>query len=184
MSDLHIVILAAGQGTRMKSARPKVLHRVAGRPMIEHVLDAASSLAPRSTVIVIGHQAEALREAMADHTGLTFVVQEPQRGTAHALLTTEPALHGARGTLVLLSGDVPLLSARTLNTLVEHLEEARLNEVRSTFRAWRPHEVIAQIEDTHRLVQGHLPRVAAVIEQNVGRWRTRRSRAGEGSDAS
>ena len=97
-----------------KSALPKVLHRVAGLPMIEHVLASASSLRPRSTTIVIGHKAEMLERALARQPGLTFVVQEPQLGTAHALLTAEPALAGASGTLVLLSGDVPLLSRETL----------------------------------------------------------------------
>ena len=103
----------------MKSARPKVLHRVAGLPMIDYVLAAASSLAPRTMTVVLGHQAETLRAALADRSGLTFVVQEPQLGTAHALLTASGALEGASGTLVLLSGDVPLLTANTLKTLVD-----------------------------------------------------------------
>src|SRR5450755_3013144 len=107
--NTHVVILAAGKGTRMKSARPKVLHRVAGRPMIERVLDCASTLDPRSTTIVVGHQADVLMDALAGRSGLTFVVQEPQCGTADALLKTESVLGGATGTLVLLSGDVPLL---------------------------------------------------------------------------
>ena len=119
MSDLHIVVLAAGKGTRMKSARPKVLHRVAGRPLIHHVLATARALKPRSTVVVLGHEAEALRRALVGQSDFTCVVQEPQLGTAHALLTAEAALEGARGTLVLLSGDVPLLSADTLKALVD-----------------------------------------------------------------
>src|SRR5436190_15233211 len=85
--NLHVVILAAGKGTRMKSSRPKVLHHVAGVPMIDYVLDAASGLQPQSTTLVIGHQAELLRAALAPRPGLTFVVQEPQSGTAHALRT-------------------------------------------------------------------------------------------------
>jgi bifunctional UDP-N-acetylglucosamine pyrophosphorylase/glucosamine-1-phosphate N-acetyltransferase len=115
--DTHVAVLAAGKGTRMKSARAKVLHHVAGRPMIEHVLAAAAALAPRSITVIVGHQADAVKEALAGRQGLTFVVQEPQLGTAHALLTAEAALDGARGTLVLLSGDVPLLSVKTLKTL-------------------------------------------------------------------
>ena len=117
--DTHVVILAAGKGTRMKSARSKVLHRVAGRPMIEHVLAAAASLKPRTTTIVVGHQAESLKKALAGRPGLTFVVQEPQLGTAHALQTTESALRSQAGTLLLLSGDVPLLTANTLRTLLD-----------------------------------------------------------------
>ena len=117
--DIHVVILAAGKGTRMKSARPKVLHRVAGQPMIEHVLACAAAIHPRSTTVVIGHQAEALTAALARHQDLTFVEQEPQAGTAHALMTTESALAGQTGLLVLLSGDVPLLTANTLHNLVD-----------------------------------------------------------------
>jgi bifunctional UDP-N-acetylglucosamine pyrophosphorylase/glucosamine-1-phosphate N-acetyltransferase len=118
-SDLHIVVLAAGKGTRMKSARPKVLHHVAGLPMIDYVLAAASSLDPRTVTVVVGHQAETLQTALAHRSSLAFVVQEPQLGTAHALLTVAEVLEGASGTLVLLSGDVPLLSAETLKTLVD-----------------------------------------------------------------
>jgi bifunctional UDP-N-acetylglucosamine pyrophosphorylase/glucosamine-1-phosphate N-acetyltransferase len=124
MADLHVVILAAGKGTRMKSALPKVLHRVAGLPMIEHVLAASAALAPRSTTLVVGHQADSVRAALFNHPGISFVVQEPQLGTGHALLTTEPVFRGAGGTLVLLSGDVPLLSAKTLKSLVDRHESA------------------------------------------------------------
>jgi bifunctional UDP-N-acetylglucosamine pyrophosphorylase/glucosamine-1-phosphate N-acetyltransferase len=117
--NTHVVILAAGKGTRMKSAQSKVLHRVAGQPMIEHVLACAARIQPRTVTLVVGHQAERLTAALATHRGLTLVVQEPQLGTAHALLTTEQALAGKTGILVLLSGDVPLLTADTLSRLVE-----------------------------------------------------------------
>src|ERR1700757_2299004 len=118
MTDLHVVILAAGKGTRMKSALPKVLHRVGGVPMVDHVLSTARTLRPASITLVIGHQAESLRSALSTQPGLEFVVQEPQLGTAHALLTAEPSLRRAEGTLVLLSGDVPLLTANTLHALI------------------------------------------------------------------
>jgi len=122
LKDVHIVILAAGKGTRMKSALPKVLHRVAGLPMIEHVVTTAAVISPQSRTVVIGHHATSVEASLARHDGLAFVVQEPQLGTAHALLTTESALGEARGTLVLLYGDVPLLSANTLKMLVERHE--------------------------------------------------------------
>jgi bifunctional N-acetylglucosamine-1-phosphate-uridyltransferase/glucosamine-1-phosphate-acetyltransferase GlmU-like protein len=118
MLDVHVVVLAAGKGTRMKSAHPKVLHRVGGAPLIDYVLTAAARLAPRTITVVVGHQADALKTALSQHTGLTFVVQEPQLGTAHALLMTEPVLAAYTGTVVLLSGDVPLLSAHSLERLV------------------------------------------------------------------
>jgi bifunctional UDP-N-acetylglucosamine pyrophosphorylase/glucosamine-1-phosphate N-acetyltransferase len=124
MPPTHVVILAAGKGTRMKSARAKVLHAVAGVRLIDYVLDAASTLSPASTTVVVGHQAETVRAALSGRSGLTFVVQEPQLGTAHALLTTAPALDGQAGTLVLLSGDVPLLRAETLANLVKRHQDA------------------------------------------------------------
>ena len=117
-TDIHVVILAAGKGTRMKSALPKVLHRAAGLPLIDHVLRAARSLDPQSVVVVVGHEAEQLESALSERLGLSFAVQEPQLGTGHALLQTAPALRHARGTLVLLSGDAPLIGASTLATLV------------------------------------------------------------------
>jgi bifunctional UDP-N-acetylglucosamine pyrophosphorylase/glucosamine-1-phosphate N-acetyltransferase len=109
----------------MKSARPKVLHHIAGRPMIEHVLATAATLNPQSTVIVVGHEAATVQQALAGHPGLTFVVQEPQLGTGHALLTTEAVLTGKTGTVVLLSGDAPLLKTSTVETLVDRHRTAK-----------------------------------------------------------
>src|SRR5882757_7536179 len=106
----------------MKSSRPKVLHRVAGIPMITHVLETARALQPRSLIVVIGHKAEAVVSALSDQPDLTFVVQEPQLGTGHALLTAAPVLRTATGTVVLLSGDVPLLAAATLKGLLDRHE--------------------------------------------------------------
>jgi bifunctional UDP-N-acetylglucosamine pyrophosphorylase / glucosamine-1-phosphate N-acetyltransferase len=117
--DVHVVVLAAGQGTRIKSARPKVLHRVAGRPMIAHVLAAARALQPRSITVVVGHQADIVKSALFESSGLNYVVQEPQLGTGHALLTTEPVMKDSTGTVILLSGDVPLLRPKTLGELLD-----------------------------------------------------------------
>jgi bifunctional UDP-N-acetylglucosamine pyrophosphorylase/glucosamine-1-phosphate N-acetyltransferase len=125
MPDLHIVVLAAGKGTRMKSVRPKVLHRVAGRPMIEYVLDSAAALNPASTTIIVGHHAEDVERALGGRRGLGFVRQEPQLGTAHALLCAEDALNGTQGDVLLLSGDVPLLTAATLDAVARHHRTVR-----------------------------------------------------------
>ena len=123
MNPLHLVVLAAGKGTRMKSGLPKVLHAAAGLPLLEHVLRTADSVSPASVVIVVGHQADAVQSAMAGRPNLRFARQEPQLGTGHALLMAEDALGGAEGTVVLLSGDVPLLTPDTLRTLVaRHVE--------------------------------------------------------------
>jgi bifunctional UDP-N-acetylglucosamine pyrophosphorylase/glucosamine-1-phosphate N-acetyltransferase len=173
MTDVHVVVLAAGKGTRMKSALPKVVHRIAGVPMIEYVIDTAARLRPRSTTVVVGYQAEAVKEALARQSGLTFVVQEPQLGTAHALLTVEPVLAKATGTLLLLSGDVPLLRANTLKTLVERQIEsgaaatvvtAILDDPRGYGRILRSGERIARIVEEKDASSAEL----AVREINAG----------------
>lgn len=118
VTQTHVVILAAGQGTRMKSSKPKVLHEIAGRSLIQHVLATAEVVSPITTTVIVGHKAKSVQDHLGEHHGLSFAVQEPQLGTAHALQQAEAALRGQSGTLVLLSGDVPLLSRRTLEALV------------------------------------------------------------------
>jgi len=117
--ETHIVILAAGQGTRMKSNLPKVLHPIAGRPMIERVLDTAQAVDPDTITVIIGHKADLVRTKLGNNQRIGVAVQEPQLGTAHALQQAEPILAGRSGALVLLSGDVPLLTAATLRRLLE-----------------------------------------------------------------
>ncbi len=119
MSDIYVVVLAAGQGTRMKSALPKVLHPVAGRPMIEQVVRTAGTLSPASITVIVGHQAEVVQAFLEGREGMKFALQAPQLGTAHALQQAEPMLAGRAGTVVLLSGDVPLLKPATLRRLLE-----------------------------------------------------------------
>jgi bifunctional UDP-N-acetylglucosamine pyrophosphorylase/glucosamine-1-phosphate N-acetyltransferase len=124
MSDLHVVILAAGKGTRMKSALPKVLHRVAGRPMLDFVLRASIGLSPRTITVVVGHLAESVKAALRDRPEIRVVVQDPQLGTGHALLQTAPVLELVSGSVMLLSGDVPLLRADTLRQIAQTHREA------------------------------------------------------------
>ena len=112
---LDIVIMAAGKGTRMKSVRPKVLHRLAGKCLLQHVLDAVASLAPVKTLVITGHGAETVeRELRA--AGLTFVRQQPQLGTGHAVQQVVPHL-GDEGTTLILNGDVPLIQPATAAAL-------------------------------------------------------------------
>jgi len=103
----------------MKSRLPKVLHSLVGRPLIEHVLQVADAISPSTVTLVIGHGAESVRSAIGNRSNIGFVVQEPQLGTAHALQQAETRLAGKQGTVVLLSGDVPLLRGSTLRRLVE-----------------------------------------------------------------
>jgi bifunctional UDP-N-acetylglucosamine pyrophosphorylase/glucosamine-1-phosphate N-acetyltransferase len=113
---VNVVILAAGQGKRMHSDLPKVLHRLAGRSLLAHVLDCARALAPARIAVVYGHGGEAVREAIGDDT-LAWVKQAPQLGTGHALQQALPALADSPRTLVLY-GDVPLIRPETLRILV------------------------------------------------------------------
>ena len=115
---VHVVVLAAGKGTRMRSALPKALHGVNGRPMLSHVIATARSTKPASIIVVLGHKAETVRAAYVDDPSVQFVVQEPQLGTGHALLQALPRLEGAQGDVLLLYGDVPLLSPTTVAALL------------------------------------------------------------------
>ena len=124
MSDIHVVVLAAGKGTRMKSQLPKVLHRISGLSIIERVLRTAAALKPSSVTIVVGHGGDDVRKSLGKRTRLQFVTQEQQLGTGHALLQTRKLLEGRTGTLVLLSGDAPLLTAASVQSLLATHQEA------------------------------------------------------------
>ena len=114
---MNVVILAAGQGKRMHSELPKVLHRLGGRPLLQHVIASARRLAPKAVVIVYGHGGETVRESLAED-GLIWVRQAQQLGTGHALQQALPALDGSVATLVLY-GDVPLTRHATLEKLLD-----------------------------------------------------------------
>ena len=138
-AEVHVVILAAGQGTRMKSALPKVLHQILGKPLIEHVLRTADSVAPATITVVVGHAADTVRARLAGRSGLQFALQEPQKGTAHALQQAEQALSGRSGTVVLLSGDAPRLSPGTLRRLIDVHRGANAAATVVTATAERPY---------------------------------------------
>ena len=112
---LAVVILAAGHGTRMKSRRAKVLHEIAGRPMLAYPIGLSEALAPERLVVVIGRDADAVRDAFAERA--QFVVQAEQRGTGHAVQCALPALEGFEGEVLMLYGDVPLLRAESIEAL-------------------------------------------------------------------
>ena len=117
MSPLNIVILAAGKGTRMVSDKPKVLHTLAGKPLLQHVLDCALSLQPQQVCVVYGHGGEAVPQAMAQYNA-RFLIQEPQLGTGHAVQQALPYLENDSRTLVLY-GDVPLIQHSTLHQMLQ-----------------------------------------------------------------
>ncbi|MGB8517029.1 MAG: NTP transferase domain-containing protein, partial [Gallionella sp.] len=115
MSQLNIVILAAGKGTRMYSNKPKVLHALAGKPMVQHVLDCAQALCAHNICVVYGHGGEAVPQAMAAYPA-QFVIQEPQLGTGHAVQQAMPHLDDNSLTMVLY-GDVPLIQVKSLQRM-------------------------------------------------------------------
>lgn len=121
--SLDIVILAAGQGTRMRSALPKVLHPVAGKAMLGHVIDTARQLNPQKIHVVIGHGAELVRERLAADD-LNFVLQREQLGTGHAVAQALPALSAER--VLILYGDVPLIEVETLQRLLLQVSDQQL----------------------------------------------------------
>ncbi|MGZ5493305.1 MAG: NTP transferase domain-containing protein, partial [Thermoanaerobaculia bacterium] len=124
--NLEVVILAAGLGKRMKSATIKILHRAAGRPIIEYVLDLAADLTDALPVMVVGHQRDAVQQAVAGRA--RFAVQEQQLGTGHAVLQAAKILEasGLKGRRVLiLSGDVPLTRPETLQKLLDEHERSQ-----------------------------------------------------------
>jgi len=119
---LGFIILAAGQGTRMRSQVPKVLHPLAGRPMILYTVDVARALTDFPPVLVVGYGAEAVRRTVGE--AALYVEQVPQRGTGHAVLQARPVLEGRVDTVVVVCGDMPLLRAETLRRLVERQRES------------------------------------------------------------
>jgi bifunctional UDP-N-acetylglucosamine pyrophosphorylase/glucosamine-1-phosphate N-acetyltransferase len=130
--DTTALVLAAGQGTRMKSDRPKVLHEMSGAPLLAHVLAALDRLGVGRTMVVIGYQADRVRAAFPD-ADVLWVLQSEQRGTGHAVMMAGPALEDFEGTLLVVCGDTPLLRAATLEALLaRHREEAAAVTVLTT----------------------------------------------------
>jgi bifunctional UDP-N-acetylglucosamine pyrophosphorylase / glucosamine-1-phosphate N-acetyltransferase len=134
-----VVVLAAGEGTRMKSRTPKVLHGFLGRSMLGHVLDAVAPLQPERTLVVVGHA----RDAVTDHLALVSpvaepVVQEQQDGTGHAVRIALDALPDLEGTLLVVSGDTPLLRTETLHSLVERHRDSQAAATMLTARVADP----------------------------------------------
>ncbi len=119
--NLAVVILAAGEGKRMKSSLPKVLHRICGEPLLKYVVSETRKLKPEKIVVVVGHQAEQVKAVL--DVGVSAVVQEEQRGTADAVRATQGEFEGFQGTIMVTCGDIPLIRKETLNELLRmHLE--------------------------------------------------------------
>lgn len=150
---LHVIILAAGAGKRMKSALPKVLQPIAGRPMLAHVIDTARQLQPEAIHVVYGHGGEAVRQAFADQPDLRWAEQREQLGTGHAVLQAMPEVPDAV-TVLVLYGDVPLIRGETLRHLLS--QPGRLAVL------------VAEVADPTgygRIVRNAEGKVGAIVEQ-------------------
>ena len=152
------VILAAGKSTRMKSALPKVLHEVCGRPMIDYVLDAAREAGVRRQVVIVGHEAEKVQSALAHHADVEFALQAEQKGTGHAVMMARELLAEHEGPVLVLTGDAPLMRAASFKGL--------LDESHSQAAAC----VIGTAETEHnqglgRIVRDHSGEFVKIVEQ-------------------
>src|SRR5688572_18739741 len=155
---LAAVILAAGKGTRMKSDRHKVLHPIAGRPMIEHLLESVGALGAERIVVVVGDRRAQLEAALAGR--VEFAVQEPQLGTGHAVLQAKQALAGFEGDVLLLSGDVPFIRPATMRAMLAALHGDA--DPAAVVLGFRPPDAGAY----GRVVAGADGRVARIVEHS------------------
>lgn len=153
--NLAVVILAAGQGTRMKSSRPKVLHRLGGQPLVEYALAAAQSLTDQQPVLVIGHGADAVRAALGER--VVYVVQAEQLGTGHAVQQAAPLLKGRSDYVVVTYSDMPLIRVESLHALAEtqarHLGPLTMLTV-----------IASHPSDFGRVVRDETGKVLAIVE--------------------
>ena len=123
MSDLGVILLAAGQGTRMKSSLPKVLHSLGGKPLFLHALRTAQRLKPVKVAVVIGHGAGAVADAYG-RNDVVWIIQEDRLGTGHAVLCAQSAFRDFTGDILILSGDVPLIEKQTLAAMIKTHRES------------------------------------------------------------
>jgi bifunctional UDP-N-acetylglucosamine pyrophosphorylase/glucosamine-1-phosphate N-acetyltransferase len=151
---LAVAVLAAGKGTRMKSALPKVLQPLAGATLVERVLSSAANLVPDRRLLIVGHQAERVEHQLSSIGGLEFVLQDPQNGTGHAVQQLLAPLHGFQGELLVLNGDVPLLRAQTIDALVSNHRASKADVTLLTARLKDPTGYGRVFADSNNRVSG------------------------------
>lgn len=157
--DIAVVILAAGLGTRMKSDRAKVLHKVNGRPMVTYVVETAIKIAGDNVILVVGYQAEQVKETVAQRARVRYAFQPEQRGTGHAVACALPAIPERCGHVLILCGDVPLVTEKTVRGLIDdHLKCRRVATVMA-MKAEKP-------TGYGRILTEADGRVAAIVEES------------------
>ena len=152
------VVLAAGKGTRMKSELPKVLIPVAGRPMIEYVLDALAAARVKQTVVVIGYRGELVRKQLVGRRGITFVEQKEQLGTGHAVMAARGALAGHDGPVLVVTGDSPLMQSASISALLKEFNHMHPACLLGTAHRSDP-------TGLGRIVRDAVGRFAAIVEE-------------------
>ncbi|HTX53553.1 MAG TPA: bifunctional UDP-N-acetylglucosamine diphosphorylase/glucosamine-1-phosphate N-acetyltransferase GlmU [Candidatus Baltobacteraceae bacterium] len=162
--DFCALVMAAGQGTRMRSDIAKVLHPLGGLPMVAHVLELCQSLVPKRTLVVIGHQAEQVRAALETYP-IEFIHQAEQRGTAHAVLMAETALEGFAGDVLVINGDVPLLSKQLLERVLAVHRTSRAQATLVTTKLSDPHGYGRVLRDRTKAFKGIVEEVEATPAQ-------------------
>jgi len=153
---LAAIVLAAGKGKRMKSDLPKVLHQLAGKPLVAHVLDTLKTLSASPVVVVVGHKAEMVKNAIVD-PGVDFVEQKELLGTGHAVMATESKLRDFDGDALVLAGDVPLLKVDTVEKLItEHRSQKAVATVLTA--------VVPDPSGYGRIVRGENGMILRIVE--------------------
>lgn len=156
MENRYTIILAAGKGTRMKSKLYKVLHPVAGKPMVEHIIERVIETKPSEIVTVVGHGAEKVKEQLGDRT--EYVVQAEQLGTGHAVMQAAEFLKGKKGTTLVISGDTPLLTSQTIDHLFDYHQGKKASATILTAHADDP-------TSYGRIIRDHVGIVEKIVEQ-------------------
>jgi bifunctional UDP-N-acetylglucosamine pyrophosphorylase/glucosamine-1-phosphate N-acetyltransferase len=174
MADPVAIILAAGKGTRMKSELPKVMHVACGRPMIEYVLDAARAAGVSRIVVVVGYQADVVRNGLSRHRDIEFALQTEQKGTGHAVQMCAETLRSHDGPVLILAGDTPLLRGESLAGLLAVMREQQAACVIGTAVTENNHGLGRVVRDSSgefaRIVEQKdtTPEEAAIQEINTG----------------
>jgi bifunctional UDP-N-acetylglucosamine pyrophosphorylase/glucosamine-1-phosphate N-acetyltransferase len=156
LENRYVIILAAGKGTRMKSKLYKVLHPVAGKPMVEHIMDQVEKTNPSEVVTIVGHGAEAIKSHLGERS--QYALQAEQLGTGHAVLQAEALLAGKKGTTLVITGDTPLLTAETLTNLFDYHQGKNASATILTAHAEDP-------TGYGRIIRDHVGIVEKIVEQ-------------------
>ena len=156
MKDTAVIIMAAGKGKRMKSHQPKVLHNLAGKPILNYILDTADKLEAKKKIVIIGYKSDKIKKLIGDK--IEYAEQKEQLGTAHAVLQTKKLLSGFKGDILILSGDVPFLTVKTLKKLMKYHQD-------NNFCCTLLSAVLKNPKDYGRIIRDGKGKIKGIIEE-------------------